>query len=84
MNWSLVLISIGIFNGLVLSILFLRNRVPHSYLGLFLLSHSIILSKYLGNAFDMYVTYHIFIAMGEILEWILATPPFFLYRQVPE
>lgn len=71
MNWSLILICIGVFNGLMLSILFLRSKHAHVYLGLFLLAHSIILLKYLGNAMEVYVTYHIVIAMGEILEWLV-------------
>ncbi len=55
----------------MLSILFLRSKRAHVYLGLFLLAHSIILLKYLGNVMEVYVTYHIVIAMGEILEWLV-------------
>lgn len=86
MNWSLILTCIGVFNGLMLSVLFLRSKSSHVYLGLFLLAHSIILLKYLGNAMEVYVTYHIVIAMGEILEWLVGPLLYFYifrYLQLP-
>lgn len=77
MNWSLNLISIGVFNGLMLSILFLRKKDYNLYFGLFLLAHSIILVKYIGNMVELYNSFHFLIAFAEILEWLVGPFLFF-------
>ncbi|MEO9477313.1 MAG: AraC family transcriptional regulator [Cyclobacteriaceae bacterium] len=79
MNWSLNLISIGVFNGLMLSILFLRKKDHNFYFGFFLLAHTIILVKYVGNMVALYQSFHFLIAFAEILEWTVGP---FLYFYV--
>ncbi|MFT6866416.1 MAG: AraC-like DNA-binding protein [Cyclobacteriaceae bacterium] len=76
MNWNLNLISIGVFNGLMLSILFLRKK-DHLYFGLFLLAHSMILIKYVGSMVELYDSFHFLIAFAEILEWLVGPFLFF-------
>ncbi|MFY0600180.1 MAG: AraC family transcriptional regulator [Cyclobacteriaceae bacterium] len=79
MNWSLNLISIGVFNGLMLSVLFLRKKDHNFYFGFFLLAHSIILIKYVGNIVELYNSFHFLVAFAEILEWTVGP---FLYFYV--
>lgn len=79
MNWSLNLISIGIFNGLMLSILFLRKKDHNFYFGFFLLAHSFILVKYINNAIEFSPDFRYFIHAAEILEWLVGP---FLYFYV--
>ncbi|XOV92949.1 MAG: helix-turn-helix domain-containing protein [Bacteroidota bacterium] len=75
---GLTIISIGIFNGLMLALVFLRKKAPNTYLGLFILSHCIILFKYF-NEYSLVSTFPVSL-VGNVMEWVTAPLLYFYIK----
>ncbi|MBV6645379.1 MAG: AraC family transcriptional regulator [Cyclobacteriaceae bacterium] len=76
-----VILSIGIFNGLMLAIILMRQHKSNPFLGLFLLVYSLILAKFLGYCQGYLGEESAFIAFGEQLDWLLGPFIFFFAKQ---
>ncbi|MBV6641520.1 MAG: AraC family transcriptional regulator [Cyclobacteriaceae bacterium] len=77
---GLTILSIGIFNGLMLSFVFLNKRMPNPYMGLFIMAHCFLLAKF----FDDFIPFNdqfIFLeTVADLMGWFIA-PLLFFYTK---
>jgi len=73
---GLTIISIGIFNGLMLSFVFLNRKMPNPYMGLFILAHCFVLGKFFVDFHPFNEQLDILRVPGELMGWTVAP---FLY-----
>ena len=78
MSLGPTIISIGIFNGLMLTLIFVRKSGHNFYLGLFFLVQSFILFKYLSNVAIGLEQFNLVFEIGDSLEW-LSAPLLYFY-----
>ncbi|MEQ8339398.1 MAG: helix-turn-helix domain-containing protein [Cyclobacteriaceae bacterium] len=78
---GLTIISIGIFNGLMLSFVFLNRRMPHPYMGLFILAHCVVLGKFLLYFLPFNKHLEILRVPGELISWTIAPLLYFYVKR---
>ncbi len=78
---GLTIISIGIFNGLMLSFVLLRKKISNPYLGFFILAHCFTLLAFYNNYLAPPDQLLLVGIIGDISGWIIAPLLYFYVRR---
>ena len=77
---GLTIISVGIFNGLMLSFVFLNRKKPYPYLGLFIMAYCFVLGKFFFDSQPFQDQTNYLAIISDLIGWTIAPFLYFYIR----